>query len=168
MGEVGSDEPDGGTGHSDATLDGDVTAQDAMADTGVTVQEDAGSGVDTSPHGPVLCRTDDDCPGGLTCKQVIPGGVCEGCSSDSDCGHDSLRCEQDSGRCLLTCEEDSDCNVGTECDPDVCVVSKCELGESCPDPYNCSLAGQCSRQRCGENLPECDNGLECQAEYCVE
>jgi hypothetical protein len=112
------------------------------------------------------CLRNGECGGEFGfCAREAPGGICNGCGSDSDCPG-SAECVM--AVCRQPCRAETDCPAGMTCGSgNLCIIQSCQRGQ-CPDPrFGCTERGLCQRIAC--DGPEvCPEGTLCQAEVCVE
>ena len=158
------------------TADGSPGSLDSGAATDASNEIDAAPGtVDASladampgsDFGPVDCVTTSDCLSPTTCNQSAPGGICNGCGNESQCGAD-FTCFV--GACVRDCTVDDDCSAGKRCTPGTgrCVLRSCAVS-ACPAPYTCGDTNFCERPVCGSNN-SCTMGFSCDtaSQICME
>lgn len=115
--------------------------------------------------GPVDCGGTRTCPGISSCSVTAPGGVCNGCGSDTDCPTGTT-CGQ-AGACVRDCTTDAQCSAGKRCNTQgLCVLRACSAQVLCPAPYDCS-GNFCRRPACGPGNT-CPGTMTCAAGVCIE
>jgi len=81
------------------------------------------------------------------------GGVCMGCSSNSDCPGNT-QCMENFGTCALMCDSDNDCPYGKCTSLGYCGQKKCYSNEDCFGGTVCKMGeegyGYCNRLECHE------------------
>ncbi|MCP4448604.1 MAG: hypothetical protein GY811_25190 [Myxococcales bacterium] len=150
---------------------GDIFS-DAGDDGGSTGQTDAGAvPADANlAFQPVDCASNTDCAGEMTCSVQSPGGICNGCTEDAECG-DDFECRF--GACVRLCEGDLDCSPGKSCNfRGRCAQRRCGDFTPCPEPYVCPEEGFnrfCERPACGAG-DTCSDGFTCSVseQVCIE
>lgn len=133
-------------------------------DAGVTTP-DAGSFVDAGTLGlsRVQCHQGRRCPGTSTCTATAPGGVCNGCGSDTDCPAGTT-CGNFAA-CVRDCQRDADCGGALRCTSmGLCAIRTCSATTACPAPYVCS-GTLCQRPSCDGGCP---SSMTCSGTVCVE
>lgn len=144
---------------------GDAGVVDAgVPDAGVTTS-DAGASVDAGTLGLSLvqCHSGRRCPGASTCTATAPGGVCNGCGSDTDCPSGTT-CGNFAA-CVRDCQRDADCGGALRCTTmGLCAIRTCSATTACPAPYVCS-GTLCQRPSCDGGCP---SAMTCSGSVCVE
>lgn len=147
----------------DVTMDAaNDAATDTLRDASVDVQPDTpmDTSVDVGMLSVFQCAENSDCPSGM-CNERVPGGVCLGCGSDTDCPG-STECGP-FGACAEPCSSDPECGPGRECTRRGCAIARCRENADC-GPYRCD-DGLCARWPCSATCP---TGFSCQNSVCVE
>jgi hypothetical protein len=113
---------------------------------------------------PGQCLRQSECGGEFgTCAVNAPGGICNGCTSDSHCPG-STECVLST--CRQPCREDLNCPAGMVCgSANLCIIQSCQRG-ACPDArFGCNARDLCERSSC-VSTDDCPAGTLCQASVC--
>ena len=102
------------------------------------------------------CIKDSDCRefgGNAICSAPgAAGGVCSGCTANSDCPGNT-QCNETYGTCALMCDSDNDCPYGKCYLNGYCGQKKCSTDEDCFGGTVCKVGengGMCQRLACHE------------------
>ena len=102
------------------------------------------------------CIKDSDCRefgGNAICSAPgAAGGVCSGCTANSDCPGNT-QCNETYGICALMCDSDNDCPYGKCYSNGYCGQKKCLTNEDCFGGTVCKVGesdGMCQRLACHE------------------
>ncbi|MFW5966034.1 MAG: hypothetical protein ACOCV2_00895 [Persicimonas sp.] len=125
---------------------------------------------------PEVCSEDGDCREGYFCREdTCELDLCS--ASEIDCGEDGV-CEPASGTCANAdeCEDDTECRPGYRCVDRECLREESACGDGdghggCTGDQRCEIEDQTARcrepEQC-ERSDECEEGGQCTGERCIE